>query len=107
MPLDKSSFLIRELSTFPRLSSCYSSLVLSREGIQVVFVWGCSQRIDGVVNTIICIYVSFVGDTLLTATCGKFFEGTAEQMHRALFEILGKLPPETVYNCSCMWCVQL
>lgn len=30
------------------------------------------------------------------AGCGKFFEGTAEQMHKALIEILGRLPPETV-----------
>ena len=53
----------------------------------------------------LCIF--FVGDTLFTATCGRFFEGTAEQMYRALIEILGKLPLETVYHCSCMWCVQL
>ena len=48
-----------------------------------------------------------LGDTLFTATCGKFFEGTAEQMHRALIEILGKLPPETVRRdahcvCACV-----
>lgn len=30
------------------------------------------------------------------AGCGKFFEGTAEQMYKALIEILGHLPPETV-----------
>lgn len=45
-----------------------------------------------------------VGDTLFTATCGRFFEGTAEQMHRALIEILGKLPPETVHHCACGAC---
>lgn len=36
------------------------------------------------------------GDTLFVAGCGKFFEGTAEQMYKALIEILGRLPPETV-----------
>ena len=45
----------------------------------------------------LCASILFVGDTLLTATCGRFFEGTAEQMYRALIEILGKLPPETVH----------
>lgn len=30
------------------------------------------------------------------AGCGKFFEGTAEQMYKALIGILGSLPPETV-----------
>uniref|UniRef100_H3DKX1 Hydroxyacylglutathione hydrolase n=1 Tax=Tetraodon nigroviridis TaxID=99883 RepID=H3DKX1_TETNG len=35
------------------------------------------------------------GDTLFVAGCGKFFEGTAEQMYKALIEILGRLPPET------------
>ena len=36
------------------------------------------------------------GDTLFVAGCGKFFEGTAEQMYRALVDVLGRLPPETV-----------
>lgn len=58
-------------------------------------------------DAIVCICL-VVGDTLFTATCGRFFEGTAEQMHRALIEILGKLPPETVgytiANCSCGVC---
>ncbi|XP_056144721.1 hydroxyacylglutathione hydrolase, mitochondrial isoform X4 [Lampris incognitus] len=41
----------------------------------------------------------FTGDTLFVAGCGKFFEGTAEQMYRALIDILGRLPPETE-KCS-------
>lgn len=36
------------------------------------------------------------GDTLFVAGCGKFFEGTPEEMYRALIEILGSLDPETV-----------
>ena len=37
----------------------------------------------------------FTGDTLFISGCGKFFEGTGEQMHRALIEVLGSLPDET------------
>ncbi|KAM9391385.1 hydroxyacylglutathione hydrolase, mitochondrial-like isoform 1-T1 [Pholidichthys leucotaenia] len=58
----------------------------------------------------ICYYVTkensteppavFTGDTLFVAGCGKFFEGTAEQMYKALIEILGHLPPETRVYCG-------
>lgn len=36
------------------------------------------------------------GDTLFVAGCGKFYEGTADEMYKALLEVLGRLPPETV-----------
>jgi hydroxyacylglutathione hydrolase len=39
--------------------------------------------------------VVFTGDTLFIGGCGKFFEGSPEQMHAALNKILGKLPDET------------
>ncbi|XP_053326628.1 hydroxyacylglutathione hydrolase, mitochondrial isoform X2 [Spea bombifrons] len=42
----------------------------------------------------------FTGDTLFVAGCGKFFEGTAEEMYKALVEILGQLPPETRVYCG-------
>uniref|UniRef100_A0A3Q2Z5E0 Hydroxyacylglutathione hydrolase, mitochondrial n=1 Tax=Hippocampus comes TaxID=109280 RepID=A0A3Q2Z5E0_HIPCM len=58
----------------------------------------------------ICYYVTkddsseppaaFTGDTLFVAGCGKFFEGTAEQMYKALIEILGRLPAETRVYCG-------
>ncbi|XP_056389428.1 hydroxyacylglutathione hydrolase, mitochondrial isoform X2 [Hyla sarda] len=58
----------------------------------------------------ICYYVTkpnsseppavFTGDTLFVAGCGKFFEGTAEEMYKALIEILGKLPSETRVYCG-------
>ncbi|XP_022084961.1 hydroxyacylglutathione hydrolase, mitochondrial-like isoform X2 [Acanthaster planci] len=57
----------------------------------------------------ICYYVTgpdgsdptvFTGDTLFIAACGKFFEGTADQMYRALIEELGSLPPETKVYCG-------
>jgi hydroxyacylglutathione hydrolase len=40
----------------------------------------------------------FTGDTLFTGGCGRFFEGTGAEMHRAL-SYLGTLPDDTlVYN---------
>lgn len=38
----------------------------------------------------------YLGDTLFVSSCGKFFEGTPEQMYHALFEVLALLPEETV-----------
>ncbi|CAD5124241.1 DgyrCDS12537 [Dimorphilus gyrociliatus] len=39
--------------------------------------------------------VVFTGDTLFSGGCGHFFEGTPDQMYRALIEVLGSLPDET------------
>ncbi|EWC48552.1 hypothetical protein DRE_01774 [Drechslerella stenobrocha 248] len=39
--------------------------------------------------------VVFTGDTLFIAGCGRFFEGTAEEMHEALNNRLAKLPGDT------------
>ncbi|KAL4867556.1 hypothetical protein BDV12DRAFT_186609 [Aspergillus spectabilis] len=39
--------------------------------------------------------VVFTGDTLFIAGCGRFFEGTAPEMHKALNETLASLPDET------------
>lgn len=44
--------------------------------------------------------VSCAGDTLFVAGCGKFFEGTPDEMYKALIEVLGRLPPETVLIIS-------
>ena len=38
----------------------------------------------------------FTGDTLFIGGCGRFFEGTAEQMHHALNVVLAGLPDETL-----------
>ncbi|ORY92946.1 beta-lactamase-like protein [Leucosporidium creatinivorum] len=52
----------------------------------------------------ICYYVEdaaknergvFTGDTLFVSGCGRFFEGTPQEMHVALNEILAKLPDDT------------
>ncbi|KAI4696409.1 uncharacterized protein J4E88_000586 [Alternaria novae-zelandiae] len=37
----------------------------------------------------------FTGDTLFIGGCGRFFEGTPEQMHKALNETLAALPDDT------------
>ncbi|RIA87912.1 hydroxyacylglutathione hydrolase [Glomus cerebriforme] len=42
----------------------------------------------------------FTGDTLFIGGCGKFFEGTAEQMHNSLNNILAKLPEDTKVYCG-------
>jgi len=39
--------------------------------------------------------VVFTGDTLFIGGCGKFFEGTAEEMHKALNVKLAALPNDT------------
>ncbi|KAH6758032.1 Metallo-hydrolase/oxidoreductase superfamily protein [Perilla frutescens var. hirtella] len=42
----------------------------------------------------------FTGDTLFVAGCGKFFEGTAEQMYQSLCTTLGSLPKPTRVFCG-------
>jgi len=39
--------------------------------------------------------VVFTGDTLFIGGCGKFFEGTADEMHTALNKTLASLPDDT------------
>jgi len=57
----------------------------------------------------ICYYVTgekeeqpavFTGDTLFVAGCGKFFEGTPDQMYHALIEVLSSLPDNTRVYCG-------
>lgn len=52
----------------------------------------------------ICLYfreskILFTGDTLFSLGCGKFFEGTAEDMFKS-FEALKKLPDDTQIYCG-------
>ncbi|ESO12034.1 hypothetical protein HELRODRAFT_155548 [Helobdella robusta] len=42
----------------------------------------------------------FTGDTLFVSGCGRFFEGTAEQMYEALTQTLGTLPEDTLVYCG-------
>ncbi|KAG1676014.1 Hydroxyacylglutathione hydrolase, mitochondrial [Nymphon striatum] len=56
----------------------------------------------------LCYYVNaenkpsavFTGDTLFVGGCGRFFEGTADQMNYALNEVLANLPDETKVYCG-------
>lgn len=41
-------------------------------------------------------FFAYLGDTLFLAACGRFFEGTAQQMHEALIVKLGSLPDNCV-----------
>ncbi|CAG0896657.1 unnamed protein product [Cyprideis torosa] len=50
--------------------------------------------------------VVFTGDTLFIGGCGRFFEGTATEMHEALNKILGKLPGNTSVFCGHEYTVQ-
>lgn len=38
----------------------------------------------------------FTGDVLFVGGCGKFFEGTAADMHPSLYETIGTLPDDTL-----------
>lgn len=42
----------------------------------------------------------FTGDTLFVGGCGKFFEGTAEEMYDSLCITLGSLPRQTRVFCG-------
>jgi len=42
----------------------------------------------------------FTGDTLFIGGCGRFFEGTAEQMHYALNGVIANLPDDTKIYCG-------
>lgn len=44
--------------------------------------------------------VVFTGDTLFIAGCGRFFEGSPEQMDRNLNTVLGTLPENTKVYCG-------
>lgn len=48
----------------------------------------------------------FTGDTLFVGGCGRFFEGTPEQMYTALVEILGSLPNDTKVFCGHEYALQ-
>lgn len=40
------------------------------------------------------------GDTLFLGGCGRFFEGDATMMHRALLKTIATLPAETLVYCG-------
>uniref|UniRef100_M4BD48 hydroxyacylglutathione hydrolase n=1 Tax=Hyaloperonospora arabidopsidis (strain Emoy2) TaxID=559515 RepID=M4BD48_HYAAE len=42
----------------------------------------------------------FPGDTLFVGGCGRFFEGTAADMYKALYDVILKLPMDTKVYCG-------
>lgn len=42
----------------------------------------------------------FVGDTLFVAGCGRFFEGSAQDLYSAMFDTLFALPKRTLMYCG-------
>jgi len=42
----------------------------------------------------------FTGDTLFIAGCGRLFEGNPEMMYNALYNVIGKLPNDTLVYCG-------
>ncbi|CAK9223624.1 unnamed protein product [Sphagnum troendelagicum] len=42
----------------------------------------------------------FTGDTLFIGGCGRFFEGTLDQMYKSLCVTLASLPPDTHVYCG-------
>jgi len=42
----------------------------------------------------------FTGDTLFVSGCGRFFEGTAQQMYHALSEVVANFPHGTLVYCG-------
>lgn len=48
----------------------------------------------------------FTGDTLFLGGCGRFFEGTAEQMYTALIDKLSNLPDDTKVFCGHEYALQ-
>ena len=45
--------------------------------------------------------ILFSGDTLFVGGCGRFFEGTSEEMYHSLYtQIMSSLPDETIVHCG-------
>lgn len=84
----------------PNFSNYWSVLVFTVKFNGICIYRRIQVLFDLTLRTVFCLHA---GDTLFVAGCGKFFEGTAEQMYEALIEILGNLPPETVIlkNAMC------
>lgn len=54
--------------------------------------------------TSVCAFLWSTGDTLFIGGCGRFLEGTAEQMYHNLTQVLGSLPQDTVSrNTATLW----
>lgn len=90
------------------MCSAYSHLVIQPVKIDLRYRM-CSLIIFSYFQGHICYFVQtpardnkavFTGDTLFLGGCGRFFEGTADQMYSALIDKLSKLPDETNVFCG-------
>ncbi|TKY73966.1 Hydroxyacylglutathione hydrolase [Spatholobus suberectus] len=70
--------------------NCFSDMVSHTKGHISYYVTGKEEKQPAV----------FTGDALFVAGCGKFFEGTAEQMYQSLCVTLGSLPKPTRVYCG-------
>ena len=73
-------------------SSIYRYLVLATATFLALLLAVMAIFIAAVVFALLYI----IGDTLFMGGCGRFFEGTPEQMYHALIEVLASLPSDTV-----------
>ena len=80
--------------SLPFIFSLQSVFCTNCIGCRTFPIW--LMQAYAVVSQPFCICFFFWGDTLFVAGCGKFFEGHPSEMYRALIEILGKLPADTV-----------
>ncbi|XP_013143097.1 PREDICTED: hydroxyacylglutathione hydrolase, mitochondrial [Papilio polytes] len=83
--MHNSRFNIGNLNVHCLFTPCHTA------GHICYFVTPSEEGEDGVV---------FTGDTLFLGGCGRFFEGTAEQMHHALIDVLSNLPNQTKVFCG-------
>lgn len=81
---DKQSFKVGNLNVTPMYTPCHT------KGSVSFYVVDPSTNQKSV----------FTGDTLFIAGCGRFFEGTPEEMHHSLISVLGKLPSDTQVFCG-------
>uniref|UniRef100_A0A1B6K6S3 hydroxyacylglutathione hydrolase n=1 Tax=Homalodisca liturata TaxID=320908 RepID=A0A1B6K6S3_9HEMI len=63
-------------------------------------VYGGDNRVEGLTTMVEDGDKLFIGDTLFIAGCGRFFEGTANQMYDNLYKKLGSLPNDTRVFCG-------
>ncbi|KAI8610850.1 hydroxyacylglutathione hydrolase [Chytriomyces sp. MP71] len=81
---DKAAFTLGKLNVVPYFTVCHT------RGSVSYFVTSPSTSDKAI----------FTGDTLFVAGCGRFFEGTPQEMHTSLNTILGALPDDTQVYCG-------
>lgn len=92
-PADKSTFEIGSITVTALHTPCHT-----QDSICYFFEdKGSPEQKDGVNSPGIAVSQAvFTGDTLFIGGCGKFFEGTPEEMNTALNHVLAELPDSTI-----------